>query len=701
MNTSKSQSASRREFLRRARLAASTIAAGFLTPMESFAQLPTVPVIGELKAKVLKPGGQPTLNGVIELSGGPSSDQLRRYFQGWDLYDPASKGVIDPSVFGPGPTLRLRAGGRMNLMFLNRLDNEQFPETAPGKCDSSGPGYPFTDTFPNCFHGSNSGNLHFHGTHTSPSGLGDNVLIEVIPDKTTKQDQWQGMFKKIFDRPNPPGSWAELPPEYQIAQMGCTANQLASAQPGGLVAKAGTEFWTKNRDLILRTGVHAGMDHGAAPAKPTGIVQYGWPQYVVGAFPNTLTLPRAPLPGGPLQAGQAPGTQWYHAHKHGSTSLHIFNGLAGALVVEGDYDDKIRAFFSRQLPPGQKFVERVLVFQQYSVKQNLLVTKGGGPKGDNPNSGNNQKFINGVKGPQIPMAPGEVQLWRFVNAMGGGNKGTLDTTWISALVAKGFMIRQVAMDGVQFSWDNYVKQPLGMNGPMPLTLAGGNRADFLVQAPATALNADVFVPNDLGGGQGNQLLFRAAVAGTPISMRMFGGADQAAYPAMPAYLANLPKPTLPARTVSFTMSHGPGVNSGGVQNGPIGPPKFMIDGTQFEDSSNISYCMQVNSVEDWLLTNDANGPAHPFHIHINPFQVLEVNGTPVNTVSPVWQDVIAIPPGGTVKIRHKFADFKGIYVMHCHILAHEDRGMMKLVRVDNFPGGKAPASCSSEGFSHH
>ena len=692
---------SRREFLRRARLAASTIAAGFLTPMESFAQLPTVPVIGELKAKVMKPGGQPTLNGVSELSGGPSSGQLRRYFQGWDLYDPASKGVIDPSVFGPGPTLRLRAGGRMNLMFLNRLDNVQFPETAPGKCDSSGPGYPFTDTFPNCFHGSNSGNLHFHGTHTSPSGLGDNVLIEVIPDKTTKQDQWQGMFKKIFDKPNPPGSWAELPPEYQIAQMGYTASQLGTApSPGGLVAKAGTEFWTKNRDLILRTGVHAGMDHGAAPAKPTGIVQYGWPQYVVGAFPNTLTLPRAPLPGGPPQAGQAPGTQWYHAHKHGSTSLHIFNGLAGALVVEGDYDDKIRAFFSRQLPQGQKFVERVLVFQQFSVKQNLMVTKGGGPVGDNSNSGNNQKFINGVKGPQIPMAPGEVQLWRFVNAMGGGNKGTLDTTWISALVAKGFTIRQVAMDGVQFSWDNYVKQPMGMNGPMPLTLAGGNRADFLVQAPVTALNADVFVPNDLGGGQGNQLLFRAAVAGTPVSMRMFGGADQAAYPAMPAFLTNLPKPTLPARTVSFTMSHGPGVRAAKTGD-PIGPPKFMIDGTQFEDSSNISYCMQVNSVEDWILTNDANGPAHPFHIHINPFQVLEVNGNPVNTVSPVWQDVIAIPPGGTVKIRHKFADFKGIYVMHCHILAHEDRGMMKLVRVDNFPGGKAPASCSSEGFSHH
>ena len=671
----------RRAFLRRASLSASAVAMGHLLPFEASAQMPLLPEIGALTTKTVA-GTPPTLNGVVELSGGPSGGQTRRYFQGWELNDPNSKGVIDVSRFGPGPTLRARVGGRVNLMFLNRVDNLQFPETAPGVCDSSGPGYPFDDKFPNCFHGSNSANLHFHGTHTSPSGLGDNVLIEVIPDKTTTQAQWEKMFREIFSRPTPPASWADMPPAYQIAQMGCTADQLPKAQPGGLVAQKGVEFWTKNQALILGTGSHDGMK------------AYGWPQYVVGAFPNTFFLPKGPSAGSPIQAGQAPGTHWYHAHKHGATSLHIFNGLAGALVVEGDYDEKIRAFFSKQLPAGGKFVERLLVLQQYTVKQNLTVTPGGGPVGDNPNSANNQKFINGIKGPQIGMAPGEVQLWRFVNAMGGGNKGTLDSTWIAAAVAKGFSVRQVAMDGVQFSWENYLSQPMGMNGPLPITLAGGNRADFLVQAPAKAQNLDVFVPNDLGGGSGNQLLFRIAVAGTPVNMSLFGAADKAAYPVLPAFLANLPAPKVPARPVSFTMSHKPGVSGGG-------PPKFMINGSQFEDGGNISLCMQVNSVEDWILTNDSNGPAHPFHIHINPFQVLEINDKPLGMASPVWQDVVAIPPGGSVKIRQKFADFKGIYVIHCHILAHEDRGMMKLVRVDDFPGGKAPATCSSEGVTHH
>jgi FtsP/CotA-like multicopper oxidase with cupredoxin domain len=94
---------------------------------------------------------------------------------------------------------------------------------------------------------------------------------------------------------------------------------------------------------------------------------------------------------------------------------------------------------------------------------------------------------------------------------------------------------------------------------------------------------------------------------------------------------------------------------------------------------------------------------HPFHIHINPFQVIRIE-SPVKdkhatiysaenpaTDHPIWQDVINIPSGvintdgtlvpGKVRIRHRFVDFTGTYVLHCHILAHEYRGMMQLVRV--------------------
>ena len=85
------------------------------------------------------------------------------------------------------------------------------------------------------------------------------------------------------------------------------------------------------------------------------------PQYYIGAFPNCFTIPE--WNGKPNSMGQAPGTHWYHGHKHGSTALNLANGMAGALIIEGDYDDKLRPFITRQ---------RVLVLQQFGAVLPLL-----------------------------------------------------------------------------------------------------------------------------------------------------------------------------------------------------------------------------------------------------------------------------------------------------------------------------------------
>ena len=106
----------------------------------------------------------------------------------------------------PGPTLRVRLGDLVEVSFLNKIDDSQFPYTfdtdsPPGfsgfGCDQSGTIYPGNDIFPNCFHGSSTANLHFHGTHTSPDGLSDNVLVQVLPQN--KQPDWAATFNKIFD----------------------------------------------------------------------------------------------------------------------------------------------------------------------------------------------------------------------------------------------------------------------------------------------------------------------------------------------------------------------------------------------------------------------------------------------------------------------------------------------------------------------
>ena len=119
-------------------------------------------------------------------------------------------------------------------------------------------------------------------------------------------------------------------------------------------------------------------------------------------------------------------------------------------------------------------------------------------------------------------------------------------------------------------------------------------------------------------------------------------------------------------------------------------PTHAINGKQFSNDD-IDQTMMLNTAEEWTLSNSAARVQHPFHIHVNPFQFVEVfdpslTTQPVIQAPYVWWDTIAIPAAangknGYVKIRHKFVDFTGLYVFHCHILAHEDRGMMQLIQV--------------------
>ena len=71
--------------------------------------------------------------------------------------------------------------------------------------------------------------------------------------------------------------------------------------------------------------------------------------------------------------GQAPGTHWYHAHKHGSTALNLANGMAGALIIEGDYDATLKTYYQDK---AATLKEQVLVLQQY-LRSAWTTTRGG------------------------------------------------------------------------------------------------------------------------------------------------------------------------------------------------------------------------------------------------------------------------------------------------------------------------------------
>ena len=387
-----------------------------------------------------------------------SENQAMRFFAG----APTGGGRVWPKakgIPGPGPTLRARVGDTVQIILLNHVDTRNFPNTLDlaeqGKsegCDVSNtlagaPGqeqrqqvYPTGDVEPDCFHGSSSANLHFHGFHISPGTVCDNVLVQVRPsprDPRTNQPlvteaSVRAAFREIFDmcgHGHGPRKWEDLPGAWREAQ-----ERLLKAYDAQVpIAK----LWDADRKAIA-----AGE----------------WPQYYVGAYPNCFRITPEKMPvgadGATAKMGQSPGTHWYHAHKHGSTALNSMNGMSGVFIVEGDYDDRLRAFYA----PG-RLEEKVLVLQQIGSGLNLMRTPA--PNGARQASQTiNAIFVNGMVEPVISMRPGQVQLWRILNAGHQAAVRLMEVAPVAPEASKGagFEWKQTAQDGVQFPWTNFAAE---------------------------------------------------------------------------------------------------------------------------------------------------------------------------------------------------------------------------------------------------
>jgi FtsP/CotA-like multicopper oxidase with cupredoxin domain len=201
-----------------------------------------------------------------------------------------------------------------------------------------------------------------------------------------------------------------------------------------------------------------------------------WPVYYIGAVPYCFALPAYTAPTWPPPPesmspimGQAPGTHWYHAHKHGSTAINVANGMTGAFIIEGKYDDDLNSVYGRYvLKDGKAWNTRsqpVLVLNQLGTTPNPLTGGLGGPP-SSPNSPTGAPVadfeVNGRIRPIAHMQPGEVQLWRILNTSG--------RSAAYFMAPKGFHWRQLAQDGVQFATNNYLNST-----DKPVYLAPANR----------------------------------------------------------------------------------------------------------------------------------------------------------------------------------------------------------------------------------
>lgn len=190
----------------------------------------------------------------------------------------------------------------------------------------------------------------------------------------------------------------------------------------------------------------------------------------------------------------------------------------------------------------------------------------------------------------------------------------------------------------------------------------------------------------LSPGQRIEILFKAGVWGNiPVESARYNQGffvypKQTFMRIQVAGLPVIPKP-LPTKLIAFKDLRNVPVDNTRTLTFSEGGTKqnttFLLDGKEFNPNV-VNQVMTLGTVEQWNLVNNS-GEAHPFHIHINPFQVISVNGKPIDRKG--YEDTFPIPAHGTVVIKTQYKDFTGKYVLHCHILFHEDNGMMQLVEV--------------------
>jgi FtsP/CotA-like multicopper oxidase with cupredoxin domain len=345
-----------------------------------------------------------------------------------------------------------------------------------------------------------------------------------------------------------------------------------------------------------------------------------------------------------------PGLYWYHTHPHGESYRQALDGMSGALVIEG---------IESYLPGLADLPERVLVVRGRSIghdpqsgvlKQRVeLNSYLCGGKSDTPTE---IMTVNGSLRPQIEIAPGERQFWRLVNASADRY---LD------LQVEGQTLEIVAMDGM----------PIAEHDPNHRTRV----ADHLLLPPAGRLEAIVSGPE---AGLPRHLISRCVDTGPDgdpnPEMILADIVPRSGADSTRKIVDSSLKPVLKARDLTAEENAPPRFIATFTEdkNG------FYINGEKFAPDAAPMLRVKVGSFQHWRIVN-ATKELHPMHIHQVHFLAYAENDKPI--VDPLWLDTVNVRYGGSVDVIMDFTDpvIKGMSVFHCHLLNHEDKGMMAKV----------------------
>lgn len=335
---------------------------------------------------------------------------------------------------------------------------------------------------------------------------------------------------------------------------------------------------------------------------------------------------------------QPAATLWYHPHAMGLTGEQVYNGLAGLFIIDDEVSERLNIPKQYGRDDFPLIIQDRRFFQDghFAYAQNMMDVMNGVI--------GNHLLVNGAEKPFLDV-PREKVRFRVVN---GSNSSIYR---ISFADERPFF--QIATDG------GLMEKPVTLTS---LLLSAGERAEIIVD----------FADNNPAAGvtllvkQFNGQLFEA--------MRFTSTGPAENQTDLPQDLAaiNWLKESDAVRTRTFVMK------TMGMDMGMMGGGGLTINGKHM-DLKRIDETVKLGTTEIWEIRNSSDmmmGMPHSMHLHDVQFQILDRNGQTPEPREWGHKDTVLVMPGEVTRIIVRFADYTGIYMYHCHLLEHEDNGMM-------------------------
>lgn len=430
-----------------------------------------------------------------------------------------------------------------------------------------------------------------------------------------------------------------------------------------------------------------------------------------------------------LNQKHAAGTFWYHAHHHGNVAYQLANGMAGALIVPGDPQnpqdlESIPAVAkANEIADVPGKLGRIMVFQQFFLAKTARTTSDGAnvwvvDPGDvndrrTVDSKLNDKTIvsgltdadhrdvtttNGIQAPLIGLKAGVVERWRFIHA---GKETKIEGQWLKQqgqdwvpAPDDSLEMHEIALDGIPTG--DLIRYSNQNTADTHLTLYPGYRADVLMRANnvkvgevyALAAPEQTRLSKQGDGKPGPQ----SKVPATTLAIvRITAESQPAAFPNPQDFAKWKPIPPVsrsPTRHVKFqfddadTNAKPPFLGKFGVGDATTNEPQAK----PYAETVGLEQIpLKIGTPEIWSVS--VSDGEHPFHIHVNPFLVQSpVSLSGKVTQRWIWKDTLQVfADAAPALIYFTPANHAGRSVLHCHILDHEDQGMMKeiFIKSDN------------------